>query len=597
MKHLLAVLCALVLSAPAGAQTLRHVRVEDPDAVQLAQRLEREGYDVVEGSVLSTSLELVVGDVELAQLVWLGLTPTVLSVGRPFRQIQDESGDAVPSGYPDLSQIYAEMTLAAQSFPAICQLYDLTTRYGTPATFEGRHLFAVKISDNVAQEEDEPATFVVSTHHCREITTPTVAMDTIARLTAGYGSDPRITAIVDSNEIWIAPVWNPDGYEYVFNVNNLWRKNRRPFAGGTGVDLNRNYPFGWSTACGGSTSPSSETYRGPSAASEAETKTAIALSNDQRFDKVLDFHSFGREVLFEYACLSHPFTAYLSSEASAIAANESYGTRAPSAEGEHYEWQLATFGSYAFLTEIDTAFQPSFAQAMTEANRVWPGTRFLLERPIPVQGHVTSATTGSPIKASITMTGITFPNAEKNSSGGAFGRYHLFAPPGSYTLSFSAVGYLPASVPVTVVANSSLNLDVQLQVDPSCLPPSATFRNGSGVNPTCLSATGLPGIGTTWKAEVDASGFPGATLTVIQGRALPANGPILAFGELLIDLNSTLIFQSVEPPFSGIGRHNLPIPPDLELSGFTFTMQAGVQTGATFNTLCNAFDVVLGCTP
>jgi len=49
------------------------------------------------------------------------------------------------------------MTEAASSFPAIVQMVDLTGKYGTPTTHGGRRIYAVRISDNVTEEEDEPA--------------------------------------------------------------------------------------------------------------------------------------------------------------------------------------------------------------------------------------------------------------------------------------------------------------------------------------------------------------------------------------------------------------------------------------------------------
>src|SRR5262249_39437001 len=142
---------------------------------------------------------------------------------------------------------------------------------------------------------------IVACHHAREINTPVVALDAIDRLLNGYGVDPEVTTLVNRYEIWVAPVWNPDGYNYVFTTDNLWRKNRRNNGGGAfGVDQNRNYPFGWTAACSGSTSPSSDTYKGPSASSEPETQTMTALSNDRNFDKVIDFHSYGRDLLYAY---------------------------------------------------------------------------------------------------------------------------------------------------------------------------------------------------------------------------------------------------------------------------------------------------------
>jgi hypothetical protein len=53
-----------------------------------------------------------------------------------------------------------------------------------------------------------------------------------------------LTQILDTQEVWIAPIWNPDGYVYVFEQDNTWRKNRRDNGDGTfGVDQNRNYPL------------------------------------------------------------------------------------------------------------------------------------------------------------------------------------------------------------------------------------------------------------------------------------------------------------------------------------------------------------------
>ena len=167
-------------------------------------------------------------------------------------------------------------------------------------------MFALKISDNVSIDEDETAMLIVGTHHAREINVPVIGLEAAERLTDGYGSDNDIKAAVDSHEIWIAPIWNPDGYNYVFTANNMWRKNRRVLSGGVGVDQNRNYAQAWNTSCAGSTSPSSDTYKGPSAVSEPETQTMITWSKAERFGKVIDYHSSGREVLFAYRCLSAP---------------------------------------------------------------------------------------------------------------------------------------------------------------------------------------------------------------------------------------------------------------------------------------------------
>jgi len=313
-----------------------------------------------------------------------------------------------PPTFPTFAGIITEMAEAATQFPDIVGIVNLTEKYGRPPTHLGRSLYAVKISDNVSQEEDEPAFLMVAAHHGNEIGGAVVALDAIARLTDGYGVDPTISKLVDGYEIWIAPVWNVDGYPET-------RKNQRPNGK---VDLNRNYPFLWNSACSGSTSTGSGNYKGPSPGSEPETQTMMAFSEDQRFTKVLDFHSSGRLVVFGYRCSPHQLSGYLEEEAVALSVASSYGeeARQPSAEGEHYHWQLGNFSNYAFLTEISNTQSPSYSDAVAEATRVWPGTIWMLERPIPVWGHVRDETSGDPLSANISYVENPFTQGERNAA-------------------------------------------------------------------------------------------------------------------------------------------------------------------------------------
>jgi len=453
-----------------GARTSR-LRLYADNPAALAERLERLGFDVLEGETTDASVDVVALPPDIAALRELGFEPQLIARGRPLADILAErplTEGSVPTGYRDLQTLIDAMTATANAFPAICQLVDLTDRYGTPLTFEGRRLYALKISDNVDQEEDEPAVLVVSCHHAREIVTPELAMYAIDQLTSLYGSDVQITEAVDGNEIWIAPIWNPDGYNHVFTVDNLWRKNRRD---GFGVDLNRNYPFLWSTACSGSTSTGSQTYKGPSAGSEPETLTMMAFSADQRFAKVIDYHSSGREALWAYACPTHPFDPFLQAEAMTLSTESGYlgSNRPPSADGEHYQWQLGKMGAHAFLIETQTQFQPSFAAAIQEAELVWPGVLWMLERPISISGHVVDADTNAPLEALVELVGVAFGQGEENHSGGPFGRYHVFAPEGNYELRFSADGYATETRMVNVVNGVGAVVDVPLSpLGPAC---------------------------------------------------------------------------------------------------------------------------------
>ncbi len=449
-------------------QISSHIIINVDNAPNVAANLKSDGFDVLYGTITKTSFELIVTPSELNLLKLRGFNPAILSYGRPFFEIQAERYQniigEVPPGYLDLTQIVDEMYDYESSYPSICKVYDLTDTYGMPPTYEDRHIYAIKISDNVAEDEDEPNFLMVCCHHAREIVTPVIALYSIDQFITNYGSDPDITALVDKYEIWISPVWNPDGYEYVYYVDNMWRKNRQPYSPGVGVDLNRNYPFGWDSSCSGSTDPTSETYKGPSPASEVETQTMIKFSNDRHFTKVLDYHSHGQEVLYGYCCHSHPFSSFIQSEATDLSNAVGYGgsIRIPSAEGENYEWQIASNGSYANLIETHTTFQPDYNSAIYEAAQLWPGTIWMLERPISVSGHVKDSFTGEPLFAKITFEGITFPNGEEFFSELRYGRYHLFLPPDTYNIEFSSENYHSKSQQVTVTETSAEILEISL---------------------------------------------------------------------------------------------------------------------------------------
>jgi hypothetical protein len=108
----------------------------------------------------------------------------------------------------------------------------------------------------------------------------------------------KVKKLLDQFEFVVAPVINPDGYEYSHTGNRLWRKNRRKNDDGTmGVDLNRNWDNHWGEG-GASTNPGATDYQGPSVASEPEVKACqdYIRKMDKRVAGI-DFHSYGDLIL------------------------------------------------------------------------------------------------------------------------------------------------------------------------------------------------------------------------------------------------------------------------------------------------------------
>ena len=242
----------------------------------------------------------------------------------------------------------------------------------------------------------------------------------------------------------------------------MWRKNRKPNSGGSfGVDQNRNYDIGWDGDCPGSTVQASETYRGPSAASEEETQIMKALHARYNIAKLLDYHSYGREVLLSFLCEPIPAALdnYIKQEGQSLAPYANYASRAPSADGQNAGWAIANHTPYAYLVETANDFQPPFTDAQAEAERVWPLSLAWLTRTIPVSGHVYSPD-GRPVAADIVID--SFGSAFTYHSEPNFGRYHLFLPDGTYSLTVTADGYTPRSIQVTVDNDVPTQFDIRL---------------------------------------------------------------------------------------------------------------------------------------
>jgi carboxypeptidase T len=136
-----------------------------------------------------------------------------------------------------------------------------------------------------------------------------MALYILRELASKYGSDPRITNIVDSRETWIVFMVNPDGVEYDIATGSyrMWRKNRQPNGtGAVGTDLNRNWGWQWGCCGGSSGSFSSETYRGAAPFSAPETARLRDFVNSrviggvQQIKAHIDFHTYSELVLWPY---------------------------------------------------------------------------------------------------------------------------------------------------------------------------------------------------------------------------------------------------------------------------------------------------------
>lgn len=181
---------------------------------------------------------------------------------------------------------------------------EITSLTSIGKTIEGRDIWAFRISGQLANAQNLPASIFMGGHHAREHLSIELPIYYIEYLLQEYNSgNTRIRGLVDNRDIHIIPMVNPDGAEFDISTGRYksWRKNRSANSNGSfGVDLNRNYGFGWGGG-GASTNPNSETYRGTAAFSENES---LAIKNyvetHTNITILLSFHTFSELILYPW---------------------------------------------------------------------------------------------------------------------------------------------------------------------------------------------------------------------------------------------------------------------------------------------------------
>ena len=227
------------------------------------------------------------------------------TIAKPtFAQAETLAFPPADSNYHDYAEMVAEIQQAATDHPAIFSLFSMGTSY------EGRTIWAGKISDNVGTDEAEPEVLFTHHQHAREHLTVEMGLYTLRTLTDEYGTNQQVTDLVNSREVWMVFDVNPDGGEYDIATGTYrsWRKNRQPNAGSSnvGTDLNRNWNYRWGCCGGSSGTTSSETYRGSAPFSAPETTVVSDFVNSrviggkQQITVAIDFHTYGELVLWPY---------------------------------------------------------------------------------------------------------------------------------------------------------------------------------------------------------------------------------------------------------------------------------------------------------
>lgn len=301
-------------------------------------------------------------DLRAAGVTWTVLVPDIDAAARAeaerlehFQRSGAALGDSGAGDwfaeYHDYVAISAHLQRLADAAPERASLH------GIGSSLDGRPLWALRVGG--AHPDDAPM-LINGTQHAREWIAAMATTCVADRLVREYDGDEAIRQFVDTTELWIVPVVNPDGYQYSWGQDRYWRKNRRE---GYGVDLNRNFSVAWGGA-GSSGLKRSQTYRGGRPFSENESAALRDLAKREGIRLHIDFHAYGQLVLYPWNHSDKPtddqarFAALGDRLASAIHAAHGTqyrlmrGVELYTSAGTMTDWMYGEAGAVSFTIEL-----------------------------------------------------------------------------------------------------------------------------------------------------------------------------------------------------------------------------------------------------
>jgi PKD repeat protein len=328
----------------------------------------------------------------------------------------------------------------ADNFPDIC------TKHIFGSSMGGRQLAALKISDNAAIDENEAEVFFDGGIHGDEIGASENVIRFARDLCLAYGNDPEITGLIDSREIWLYLMVNPDGRVNMSRYNN------------NGVDLNRDWGYMWNGE--GSSS---------GAFSQVESKALRACSYNNQFVVHTTYHS-GTEYIscpWSYRASTPPDMSHILQLAGVYADVSGYqdmeygqgNTGMYPINGSTKDSNYGIMGSISWSMEISYSKQPPASQIMMYYNYNKPAMLAMIEYSgYGLEGTITDAVTGDPVTAVVFVDGYLPTYADPE-----VGDYHKYVLPGNYDILVKANGYqdkLISGVEVSAMSSSVTNIEL-----------------------------------------------------------------------------------------------------------------------------------------
>ena len=343
--------------------------------------------------------------------------------------------------YHTYQQIIDLADSLAGAFPSICKKYI----FGY--SIQNRQCVALKISDNVDVDEPEPEVMFDGGIHGDEIGGPENIIRFARDLCLQYGTNPTVTNLINTREIWLYLMVNPDGRYSMSRYN------------ANGVDLNRDWAYMWD-GWGGSTGP----------CSQIESKNLRSCMYSNQFVVHTTYHSGTEYISCPWSYrpdqpLDWNHIIQLAGLYSSVSgySNLQFGqgyNGMYAINGSTKDSNYGLMNSISWSMEISYSKQPLASQIMLYYNHNYPSMIAMIENAgYGLEGIVTDALTGAPVTASVFVNNY-FPTYTDPTAGD----YHKYVLPGTYSITVVANGYQSQTINnVVVAANSSTVTDFQLQ--------------------------------------------------------------------------------------------------------------------------------------
>lgn len=373
----------------------------------------------------------------------------------PIPNESQQNGPHSPADWPTFADYVARMQSITSAYPNLVRMTSIGK------SVQSRDIWCLEVSDNPDLDEDEPEVKFSGAIHGDELTGIEMIMRMAELLTSSYGNNAYLTSLVDSMEIWLCPISNPDGYVYGLYGNY------------NGVNLNRDFPDRF-------TDPFDDpTGRQP------ETQAFMYFGYAHRFVMGINYHGGARVVNYPWDAIT-PLTGANPASSNyapddqlfhdfsvgyAIRNPYIYNVEFPEGVTRGWEWYqiwggmqdwaYVWRGEFHVTIELSEKYMP-FSQMSSQwdynrGSMIWWMSRALTG----MRGRVTDAETGAPLDAVVQVQNMETPNSVRTDP--QAGDYHRVIGPGNYTLLASAACYQDATAPITVTAGLSATVqDFQL---------------------------------------------------------------------------------------------------------------------------------------